>query len=98
MHCPWRRRELDFLFAAICHRPLREINSRLHTDRYSLNPDLIYREFPAISPFSSPIQDLLTHFLSTFSLPLLSFSAIILSVCETAISQQEGNDAACRRQ
>lgn len=99
-HCPWRRRELDFLFAAICHRPLREINSRLHTNRYSLNPDLIYREFPAISPFSSPIPDPLTYFLPTFTLPLLSFSAIILSVCETAIFQRvvrvgdtEGNDA-----
>lgn len=99
-HCPWRRRELDFLFAAICHRPLREINSRLHTNRYSLNPDLIYREFPAISPFSSPIPDPLTYFLPTFTLPLFSFSAIILSVCETAIFQHvvrvgdiEGNDA-----
>lgn len=97
-HCPWRRRELDFLFAAICHRPLREINSRLHTNRYSLNPDLIYREFPAISPFSSPFPDPLTYFLHTFTLPCLSFSAIILSVCAifqrvVRVGDIEGNDA-----
>ncbi len=53
-HCPWRRRELDFLFAAICHQPLREINSRLHTNRYSLNPDLIYREFSCNFTFLLP--------------------------------------------
>lgn len=45
-----RRRALDFLFAAICLVLLREINSPRHTDQYSLNPHLIWQEFPPISP------------------------------------------------
>lgn len=49
-----RRRALDFLFAAICLVLLREINSPRHTDQYSLNPHLIWQEFPPISPSLPP--------------------------------------------
>lgn len=49
-----KRRALDFLFAAICLELLREINSPRHTDQYSLNPHLIWWEFPPISPSIPP--------------------------------------------
>lgn len=72
-----RRRALDFLFAAICLVLLREINSPRHTDQYSLNPHLIWREFPPISPsLRLLLLLLLARSLSTFIFPLLSFSAI----------------------
>lgn len=51
---------------------LREINSPRHTDQYSLNPHLICREFPPISPS--------LHLLSPFYSPSsCSFPAIIFS-------------------
>lgn len=58
-----KRQALDFLFAAICLVLLREINSPRHTDQYSLNPHLIWQEFPPISP-SLPPQPLSLLFYS----------------------------------
>lgn len=64
-----RRQTLDFLFAAICLVLLREINSPRHTDQYSLNPHLIWPQFPPISP-SPPLPAFIFP-------PVLQFSPII---------------------
>ncbi len=85
-----RRRALDFLFAAICLVLLREINSPRHTDQYSLNPHLIWREFPPISPSLLPSPRRLSFPLSSRFQP---FFMLLVRACDT-----EGNDVSWREQ
>lgn len=98
-----RRQALDFLFAAICLVLLREINSPWHTDQYSLNPHLIWREFPPISPsLPPPPRPLFLHFY--FPSPLVFSNHFWASAWQpffmllVRAGDIEGNDVSWREQ